>query len=125
MSIHTDEIVKINCDINSPIELVGEMSNIIDISSDISPIETINSEISNIQELVGSFFLNPIIQVDGIEIPKTIGGDPYDGAYVITPAVNEQILDTDKKILKKDMIIEEIPTYWTSNQTGMTFIIGE
>jgi len=63
--------------------------------------------------------------VKNIEIPKTVGGAPYDGAYIVTPSVNEQILDTDKKILKKDIIVQEIPTYWTSNITGMTFIIGD
>jgi len=57
---------------------------------------------------------------------KLIDRDIYEGPYVVTPAVElQQVLETDGKIMKDDVVVEEIPTYLTQNEKGMTFIIGD
>lgn len=121
---HIDKILEIDCKIEPILELIGEVSNNINISSDISSTTQINGEINTITELIGSFFLTPILQVNNIQIPKTINNQIYDGAYVVIPSINGQTLNTDKKVMTRDIIVEEIPTFWTQNSTGMTFIIG-
>lgn len=125
MSTHSDEIAEIKCDIEPIKILTGEIFDNISISSSISPVIDINGQINDILELTGSFFLESTIQIDDINIPEVIDNEEYDGVYRITPSVNEQTLDTDKKLLRKDIIVEEIPTFWTQNITGMTFIIGD
>ena len=52
--------------------------------------------------------------------------DEYTGQYQVTPLPNvEQILRTKNKVLKQDVIIEQIPYYETTNLAGgYTAIIG-
>ena len=52
--------------------------------------------------------------------------DTYTGQYTVTPLPRvEQILRTDNKILKHDIVIEPIPYYETSNNAGgYTVYIG-
>ena len=125
MSTHSDEIAEIKCNIEPIKTLTGEIFDNISISSSISPVININGQINNILELNGSFFLESTIQINNINIPDIVNNEEYEGVYRVTPSVNEQTLDTDKKLLKKDIIVEQIPTFWTQNITGMTFIIGD
>ena len=55
-----------------------------------------------------------------------INVDEYTGQYTVTPLPNvEQILRTDNKVLRHDIVIEPIPYYETSNDAGgYTVIIG-
>lgn len=124
MPNHIDEIIKIDCNIQSISELIGEISENMNIFSDISPMAQIHGELNEMLELTSSFFLTPVLQVNNIEIPKTINNELYDGTYIVIPSVNQQTLDTYKKVMTRDIIVEEIPTFWTQNTTGMTFIIG-
>lgn len=49
----------------------------------------------------------------------------YEGETVITPKVHESTtLDTSRKVVMDDIVIEEIPYYETSNVKGITFIVG-
>lgn len=125
MSTHSDEIAEIKCNIEPIKILTGEIFDDISISSSISPVININGQIDDILELNGSFFLESTIQINNINIPDIINNEEYEGVYRVTPSVNEQTLDTDKKLLRKDIIVEQIPTFWTQNITGMTFIIGD
>lgn len=51
---------------------------------------------------------------------------PYDGEYTIVPsAYSDQVLNTRNKFLKQNIVVTEIPTYETSNDSGTTFIIGD
>lgn len=60
-----------------------------------------------------------------VGMPKTIGGELYDGDYVIIPKISEQSLSTSGKTLKDDVLIKEIPSYEVENEFGgVTFIIG-
>ena len=52
--------------------------------------------------------------------------DNYTGQYSVTPLPNiDQILKTKNKLLKEDVIVEQIPYYETTNDAGgYTVIIG-
>ena len=42
----------------------------------------------------------------------------YEGSYIVTPAVTGQILTTEQRIMRKDLVIEKIPFYKVSNNKG-------
>lgn len=49
----------------------------------------------------------------------------YEGSYKVTPSVSNQTLDTANKLMKSDVIIEEIPyAEVTNNSGGKTASIG-
>ncbi len=49
----------------------------------------------------------------------------YTGEYTVTPSLDAQILDTQGKAMRDDVVVLEIPYYETSNpQGGYTAIIG-
>lgn len=49
----------------------------------------------------------------------------YTGETVVTPKVHESTeLETAKKTVLENIIVEEIPYYETSNIKGTTFIVG-
>ena len=54
-----------------------------------------------------------------------VGGDPYLGEYVVTPKVDEQIMETKDKVLTEDIKIKNIPFFDVSNESGgSTVFIG-
>lgn len=55
------------------------------------------------------------------------GGEPYSGAYEITPKVDQSVvLNTKNKVLAKDVTVLKIPQLEVSNEAnGKTLIIGE
>lgn len=49
----------------------------------------------------------------------------YEGDYIVTPRVNEEVvLETSDKLLTDDVTVLEIPYYETSNISGYTVYIG-
>lgn len=54
----------------------------------------------------------------------TVGAEEYAGSYEVTPKVESQTLPTEKKLMKQDVIVKEIPYYAVSNNFGQTIIIG-
>lgn len=65
---------------------------------------------------------------EGNVVIATGGGHypTYAGPYTVTPKVEEdQVLDTDGKLMSDDVTVFEIPYFETSNLYGKTFIIGE
>lgn len=60
----------------------------------------------------------------GAKIVSTSGYEDYDGEYTVTPTMEEQRLDTEKRTTKKDVVIKPIPYYEVSNDKGTTIIIG-
>lgn len=57
---------------------------------------------------------------------QIIGGEHYDGVYEVTPLADfEIILPTQGKILDEDVVVNKIPYYETSNESGITVYIGE
>lgn len=62
-------------------------------------------------------------EVDFKEVYTIIsGGLPYTGDYVVTPAVNEQMLNTANKIMEENLVIKSIPFFNTSNTAGGTTV---
>ena len=57
-------------------------------------------------------------------ITEVIGGDLpyYTGAYVVTPTMEQQSLDTKDKILTNNVTIKKIPMYETTNLSGGTTV---
>lgn len=52
--------------------------------------------------------------------------ETYDGKYNVTPKTQEQTLETENKLMEKNIKIEKIPYYEVSNpEGGTTFIIAE
>lgn len=53
------------------------------------------------------------------------GGDPYTGAYEVTPRLTEQTLETQYKVMMDDVLVRGIPITETSNPYGgKTVLIG-
>lgn len=57
-------------------------------------------------------------------VPSTITYPNYDGEYIITPRVEEQILETKNKITRENIEVKEIPYSETSNEYGYTITIA-
>ena len=68
-----------------------------------------------------------LIQVDFGEIYELGSGEAaeYAGPYSVTPAAAEQILVTEQRIMRRNLVIREIPYHRVSNiQGGDTVTIG-
>lgn len=51
--------------------------------------------------------------------------EAYDGPYVVTPAIDSQVLSTAQKRMTENMTVKAIPYFQTSNpQMGETVYIG-
>lgn len=48
----------------------------------------------------------------------------YEGDYVVTPRVSEQVLQTADKLLSGDIKVKATPYYEVTNTDGTTVIIG-
>lgn len=57
-------------------------------------------------------------------VPSTITYPNYDGEYIITPKVEEQVLETKNKITRENIEVKEIPYSETSNEYGYTITIA-
>ena len=68
-----------------------------------------------------------LIQVDFGEIFE-LGNEEaaeYTGPYAVTPAASEQVLATEQRIMRRNVVIREIPYHRVSNiQGGDTVTIG-
>lgn len=51
-------------------------------------------------------------------VTEYVGGEPYDGDYIVTPRVAEQVMPTKEKVMLEDVTIRGIPYYETSNLSG-------
>lgn len=49
----------------------------------------------------------------------------YDGVYNVTPSQYAQELQTSHKMMERNVVVERIPYYETSNEHGTTVYIGE
>lgn len=84
---------------------------------------TIEADIIEVNMSVGTTYEDVGMSI-GAEYSMT-EGDPYDGAYEVTPRVYAQSLDTDGKLMSDDVTVHEIPITRTTNpQGGQTVLIG-
>lgn len=49
----------------------------------------------------------------------------YNGEYSFTPSKTDQIINTDYKLLTRDLVVKGIPYYEVSNESGITIVIGD
>lgn len=49
----------------------------------------------------------------------------YDGVYNVTPSLYAQELQTSHKMMERNVVVEKIPYFETSNEHGTTVYIGE
>ena len=58
-------------------------------------------------------------------LSKPVGYDTYDGSYEVTPKCESQTMNTNNKLMKKDVTIQPIPCAEVTNPAGgKTMIIG-
>ena len=74
--------------------------------------------------------LDAIVITEPIEIELFVGfgecyHDYYNGAYLVIPQFIDQELETEEKLMKRDVTVKEIPVSRTSNPSGgITVTIG-
>lgn len=83
--------------------------------------KTLYSDISKIGSISGT--LSSEKTISG-QLSVDILPEPYMGEYEVTPKTVEQYLDTDRKYMKKDVTVFEIPYAETSNVYGTTVTIA-
>ena len=68
-----------------------------------------------------------VIITGPLQVPLMLGGDPYTGAYDVTPQVEAQSLPTQNKLLFEDITVRAIPIYEVENESGgnTVFIASE
>ena len=71
------------------------------------------------------------MDVDSTHSVRTTAGklivvdhDLYAGPYTVIPDQSMQVLETDRKNMAANVIVEPIPYYETSNEKGTTVYIG-
>lgn len=61
----------------------------------------------------------------GQAVVVSVGGEPYEGEYEVTPKISSQTLATAKKLMKDDVTVKAIPYFDVSNPAGgQTIYIG-
>lgn len=51
-------------------------------------------------------------------VTEMVGGDPYQGEYVVTPKLGEQTMQTKEKVMLDDVTVKAIPCFRVSNNSG-------
>lgn len=86
----------------------------------------IEGEIKTKATLVGDISSRCLIgEIEiGRVVIKRYETEEYEGAYAVTPTVENQTLETANKRLLNDIEIQAIPYYDVSNEYGRTIYIG-
>lgn len=72
---------------------------------------------------------NAVVPIE-LEVKEYIGTytpdgiETYEGDYTVIPKVSEQEMQTKNKMMEDNVIIQKIPFYEFSNETGKTVVIG-
>lgn len=94
----------ITADISDTTILDGILSELGTLSSDISAAFEIASDIT---------------------LPKTVGGDPYQGSYEVTPTQETQVLETRYLVMNQNVTINPIPSnYGLITWNGATLTVS-
>ena len=56
------------------------------------------------------------------KVIEYVGGEVYEGEYIVTPKVTGQTMPTKDRVLVEDMTIKPIPFFNTSNNSGGTTV---
>lgn len=78
--------------------------------------ESLSGQVTTTGKLVGE-----------VVIPTSVHAELYEGDYVITPRLSDDVvLPTKEKVLRDNLTVQKIPQYEVSNDAGgKTFIIGD
>jgi len=91
----------------------GTLTQVLRVSGSLSGASGITGALSGVGTVTGS------LSADAQAAPY------YDGEYRVIPALDAQVLPTNGKRMRDDVVVTEIPYYETSNpQGGYTAIIG-
>lgn len=47
-----------------------------------------------------------------------VGGELYEGTYMVTPTTEQQTLPTKERVMVEDVTVKKIPFFCTSNTSG-------
>lgn len=105
------------------------MSTCTTLSGNINGRMKLSGYLSKVETLTGRIVPEGVLS-GRITVPEVIieGADAglYGGEYEVTPSSSKTVLDTANKLLKKDVVVKEIPFYKTSNMAnGETVYIGK
>lgn len=73
--------------------------------------------------------LDSLLEVETKDINADISDayvyDHYDkDGYEVTPTMQEQVLNTENKVLDKNVKVDKIPFYEIPNESGTTIVLG-
>lgn len=67
---------------------------------------------------------NSLTATLAIKVLETDAHQKYSGETTVIPATSEIVLNTANTIVADDILVKEIPTFETSNEFGVSFIIA-
>lgn len=91
------------------------ISSQVELTYAISVAQPITGNLSIAPTITGTLSIPPMMESQYSTI--------YDGETAFTPSWEDQIIQTQDKVLKTNLLILPIQTYQTSNESGITFII--
>ena len=116
--------------------MTGTISNKLQVSAIVSEPDQITANINIDGTITGTVSNKLLVSASISEANKVtanlnfpevvINSNIYDGEYVITPSTDtDQVLETKHTYLDDNVTVLKIPTYETSNEVGISFIIGD
>lgn len=97
----------------------------------IEPVEVLKGSLSKESTMKGALSAESSMNgaLSGVQsLNATLGSaveGRYNGEYSFTPSKTDQVINTDYKLLTKDLVVKGIPYYEVSNESGITIIIGD
>lgn len=112
--------------ISNKLQISAVVSNPDQITANINIDGTITGKISDKLQVSASISEANKVTAN-LNFPEVvINSNIYDGEYIITPSTDtDQILETKNTYLDSNITVLKIPTYETSNEVGISFIIGD
>lgn len=113
--------------ISNKLQISAIVSNPDQITANINIDGTITGTISNNKLSVSASISEANKMTANLNFPEVvINSNIYDGEYIITPSTDtDQVLETKHTYLDGNVTVLKIPTYETSNEVGISFIIGD
>ena len=112
--------------ISNKLQISAVVSNPDQITANINIDGTITGKISDKLQVSASISEANKVTAN-LNFPEVvINSNVYDGEYIITPSTDtDQVLETKHTYLDGNVTVLKIPTYETSNEVGISFIIGD
>lgn len=118
-----NDAVRISGNIQDASRITGRLAAADGINGCLSCVSAVTGTLSGASRIEGGLSAGAIR--GAVSVPETLGGDYYDGDYVITPKAGEgTVLGTAGLTMRDDVTVLRIPYYETSNPKGYTVYIG-